>query len=257
MKLLDYPNLKAKLGEIHLMTHLVAGYPSIDLNKKLIYAMANCGVKLIEIQIPFSDPMADGPTIMKANQRSLDSGTDLKACFKLMEEMSKEVDIPLLFMTYGNIPFAYGMRAFVRESVDAGCSGFIVPDLPYDEDTSSLKTLCEEEDVPNIAVVSPDTPSSRLNDISQFAKGFIYTTLKVGITGTVGEIKPQSINYVKSLREKMDLPIAAGFGISKPEHVHSLMGIADLAVVGSKLIELVESQGVKGVSDFLNICLKK
>ena len=256
MKLSQYPDLKSKPGKIHLMTHLVAGYPSIDINKKLIPIMAKCGVKLIEIQIPFSDPIADGPIIMKANQHSLQNGTNLATCFKLMEEMSREVDIPLLFMTYGNIPFAYGMSKFICQSLETGCSGFIVPDLPYDEDTFEFTKLCEEKDLPNIAVVSPDTSTTRLNDINQFAKGFIYTTLKMGITGPIDKMAAEGITHTQSLRQKMNLPIAAGFGISKPEHVHSLIDIADIAVIGSKLIELIETQGVKGVADFLDACLK-
>lgn len=256
MRLSQYPPLKMKMGKINLMAHLVAGYPDIETNKRLIETMARCGVSLIEIQIPFSDPLADGTTIMRANQSALDRGIDLETCFKLMESMSKEVDIPLLFMTYGNIPFAFGLEAFVDRSVASGCSGFIIPDLPYDEDTFSLNNLCHKRNVPNVVVVSPDTALVRLQKIKSFAEGFIYTTLKVGITGSRDKIDSQAVDYIKTLRELFDIPIAAGFGISKPEQVHSLIGIADIAVIGSKLIELVEQQGVNGVANFLRLCLK-
>lgn len=255
MYLSDYPSLKANTGKINLMTHLVAGYPDIETNKKLIETMAKNGVSIIEIQIPFSDPLADGPTIMRANQSSLERGIDLDTCFSLMRSMSKSVDIPLLFMTYGNIPFTYGLEAFVDRSLDSGCSGFIIPDLPYDEDTALLNLLCHKKNVPNVAVVSPDTPVSRLEAIKNFARGFIYTTLKVGVTGTMDNIDSQAVSYVQSLRQLFDIPIAAGFGISKPEQIHSLVEIADIAVIGSKIIEIVERHGVNGVENFIKDCL--
>lgn len=257
MRLKNYPDLITSNNHIHLMTHLVAGYPDIDTNKKLIYSMAKSGVKLIEIQIPFSDPMADGPTIMRANQISLNNGTNLEICFRLMEDMSKEVDIPLLFMTYGNIPFVYGMKEFVDTCSKIGCRGLIVPDLPYDEDTFILNVFCKQKDLPNIAVISPDTSIHRIKKLKEFAQGFIYTTLKIGITGAGNEIDLAGIKYIDFLKTHIQLPIAAGFGIAKPEHVDSLRGIADIAVIGSRLIELVDSEGVPGVSKFIKACLKK
>ena len=242
--------------KIGLMTHVVAGYPNLDATADLIRLMADTGVDLVEIQIPFSDPLADGPTIMRASQHALDNGITTDDCFKLAEDMAKKVDIPLLFMTYGNIPFAMGMERFMRRSADAGIQGLIIPDLPFDEETDDHMNLARKADLKIIQVTSPSTNEERLEKVCAIAEGFIYSTLKVGITGAGTDIDDQGIAFLNRIRSLTDLPIAAGFGISSPEHVEKLVGKTDVAVIGSHVINLYEKEGMEGVAGFLRECGK-
>ena len=236
---------------LKLMTHLVAGYPNISTNIELATAMEKAGADFIEIQIPFTDPMADGPTIMRANQASLDQNTKLEDCFKLMEQLSKTIHIPLLFMTYGNIPYRMGMEKFIKQAKQSGASGLIIPDLPYDEEINNYNELCRKNDLWNIQVISPDTEMNRIDAIKKYANGFIYITLKVGITGTSGQLDPKALAFIKKVKKIIHLPLAAGFGLSKPSQMNQLKGLVDIAVIGSKVIEIEEAEGVSGVSEFL------
>lgn len=242
--------------KIGLMTHVVAGYPNLAATGDLIRLMADSGVDLIEIQIPFSDPLADGPTIMRASQHALDNGVTTTDCFNLAEEMAAKVDVPLLFMTYGNIPFAMGMERFVKRSAAAGVQGLIIPDLPFDEETDDHMALAKKAGLKIIQVTSPSTGEERLAKVCAIAEGFIYSTLKVGITGAGADINEQGITFLNRIRSLTDLPIAAGFGISSPEHVQRLVGKTDVAVIGSHVINLYEKEGEKGVARFLEECAK-
>jgi tryptophan synthase alpha chain len=239
---------------IRLMTHVVAGYPDLTATADLIRLMADTGVDLVEIQIPFSDPLADGPTIMRASQHALDNGITTDDCFKLAQDMAAQVDIPLLFMTYGNIPFAMGMEQFMRRSADAGIQGLIIPDLPFDEETDDHMNLARKAGLKVIQVTSPSTGTERLEKVCSIAQGFIYSTLKVGITGAGTDINDQGIAFLNRIRSLTHLPIAAGFGISSPDHVGKLIGKTDMAVIGSHVINLYEKEGMQGVAKFLKAC---
>jgi tryptophan synthase alpha chain len=245
--------LKAATG-IQLMTHVVGGYPSLEANAELIRLMARCGVRLIEIQIPFTDPLADGPTIMRANQAALDAGITPDHCFDLCAKLSKELDVAFMFMTYANIPFASGMERFLDQAAASGASGIILPDLPWDEPGGDYAEAARERGLHPVMVISPDTPAARLASILERASGLLYTTLKVGITGAGAQLDQAGIDYVRTLKAKADLPIAAGFGISSPEHVRMLSGLADAAVVGSHIINLLDRKGMSAVEDFLLVC---
>jgi tryptophan synthase alpha chain len=242
--------------KIGLMTHVVAGYPDLTATADLIRLMADTGVDLVEIQIPFSDPLADGPTIMRASQHALDNGITTGDCFRLAEEVAKTVDIPLLFMTYGNIPFAMGMEGFMRRSADVGIQGLIIPDLPFDEETDDHMNLAHDAGLKVIQVTSPSTGEQRLTRVCALAEGFIYATLKVGITGAGTQINDQGIGFINRIRSLTDLPIAAGFGISSPAHIQQLIGTTDVAVIGSHVINVYENEGKKGVAAFLKECEK-
>ncbi len=252
--------LKTRAG-LRLMTHVVAGYPDLKTSEDLILTMSEAGADFIEIQIPFSDPMADGPTIMHANQISLDRGTRVEDCFTLAEKLRGRITAPLLFMSYINVPFRMGFDDFIKRSAGAGISGLILPDLPYDEsmdeNPSSPKSfnhyteLCDAANVCPIYVVSPDISLPRLQRISSLGRGFIYTTLKVGITGGQTATGEKGLAFLDVLGRETKLPIAAGFGISTPEQAKALDGRADIAVVGSQLIRIFEKEGRKGVADFI------
>jgi tryptophan synthase alpha chain len=242
--------------DIQLMTHVVAGYPSLEANEELIRLMARCGVKLIEIQIPFTDPLADGPTIMRANQAALDAGITPDHCFDLCARLSTELDVAFMFMTYANIPFAMGLGNFLDRAAASGASGLILPDLPWDEADGDYAEEARRRGLHPVMVISPDTPETRLQSILKRAAGLLYTTLKVGITGAGATMDQAGVDYVRNLKAKAGLPIAAGFGISSPEHVRMLSGLADAAVIGSHIINLLDAGGLGAVDDFLAACRK-
>ena len=239
---------------IQLMTHVVAGYPSLEANEELIRLMARRGVRLIEIQIPFTDPLADGPTIMRANQAALDAGITPEHCFALCEKLSRELDVAFMFMTYANIPFAMGMERFLGLAAASGASGVILPDLPWDEADGDFAEMARARGLHPVMVISPDTEGPRLDAVLKRASGLVYTTLKVGITGAGASMDQAGVDYVRGLKTRAGLPIAAGFGISSPEHVRMLDGLADAAVIGSHIINLMDAGGLATVDEFLAAC---
>jgi tryptophan synthase alpha chain len=240
---------------IQLMTHVVAGYPNLDVNADLIRFMARRGVKLVEIQIPFTDPLADGPTIMRANQAALDSGITPRHCFELCAALSKELpDVGFMFMTYANIPFAMGLGTFLDKAAESRASGVILPDLAWDETDGDYAEAARGKGLHPIMVISPDTVGPRRDAVLRRASGLVYTTLKVGITGAGSSIDQAGVDYVRELKTQAGLPIAAGFGISKPEHVAMLNGLADAAVIGSHIINLMDTGGITAVDEFLAAC---
>ncbi len=237
-------------GKFNIMTHVVAGYPDINTCRELILMMADSGVDLIEIQIPFSDPLADGPTIMEASQQALDNGITVKDCLELVASVRDKITIPLLFMSYANIPFRYGLKRFIKDCSNVGIDGLIIPDIPFDERLEYIKTA-DEGGVYAIQVVSPDIDELRLKEIIKISKGFMYTTLKVGITGAGKEINTHGKVFVKQLKQKTTLPVLAGFGISSNEHINQLKNISDGAVIGSHVLNLFNLKGASAVRDFL------
>jgi tryptophan synthase alpha chain len=239
---------------LKIMTHIVAGYPGIADSKKLIRTMADNGADLIEVQIPFSDPMADGPTIMTASHKALQKGIGVNDCLKLIKEIKKDVNIPLLFMTYANIPFHYGIKKFIEMSADAGISGLIIPDIPYDEVFAGYLETAKNNDIHIIQLASPGMSEQRMDKVISISSGFIYATLKVGITGAKRNIDRNGLDLLQVLKKKTSVPVAAGFGISSPQQVKQLGGIVDAAIVGSHLIELYNKKGLRSVGDFIRKC---
>lgn len=247
-------NQLAQSSKLQLMTHIVAGYPDMKTSKNLIKTMADAGADYIEIQIPFSDPMADGPTIMKANQHALDRGVRLEDCFSLMKEMSSKVSIPLLFMTYANIPFRYGLKDFVDTAADCGASGIILPDLPVDEKDEEILGFfeqCNKRDIDPILVMSPGMSEERLKHTLTYASGMVYCTLKIGITGSEkGEAKA-SYSLLEKIRSMKDIALAGGFGIKEKSQFKQLENKADVAVVGSHLMRVLDEKGVSEVGEWI------
>jgi tryptophan synthase alpha chain len=239
---------------LKMMTHIVAGYPHLDKSCEMALAMADAGADLMEIQIPFSDPLADGPTIMEANQIALENGVTPYQCFKLAERLNKRINIPLLFMTYANIPFRMGFEEFLRRSKNCGISGLIVPDLTFDERVEGYFDHARRMGIHPINVVSPDTEEGRFEKLLKISSGFIYVTLRVGITGEIKRIEKDGINFLKKIRNKSRLPIAAGFGLSSAAQIRQLDSLADIAVVGSHMINFYRTSGTPGVKKFLKEC---
>jgi len=225
-----------------LMTHVVVGHPSLKETEDLILLMDRIGVDYIELQIPFSDPLADGPTIMKACEASLKKGTKVADAFSLAKKLSGKIKTPLLFMAYFNIVFAYGIEKFCNDTKEAGIKGLIVPDFPLEEESSEhLNEFLEKYGLLNIKVLSPASTELRIKMNAEVGTGFVYCTARQGITGTQKGFDPKVINYLKTVRKYFNIPIALGFGISKKEHVQQMEGLADIAVVGSAILDIINS----------------
>jgi len=242
-----------------LMTHIVAGYPTLKESELIAQTMIDTGVSFLEIQIPFSDPVADGPTIMAANQQALDNGTTPEDCFKLMQRLSKKTNIPLLFMSYYNILFRYGLDKFCKRAKLVGCYGLIVPDIPIDEEEYDhyLET-CKKYGLHAIQVISPITPERRLKKIGQVASGFVYCVSRTGTTGISSKLNPKLNSYLKRVKKYVSVPIALGFGISNAKQVQAACEQADIAVVGTRIINLynaAKGNKLTALRSFLNTIL--
>jgi tryptophan synthase alpha chain len=245
--------IKNKPG-LKIMTHIVAGYPDFETNLKMVKLMEDCGVDLIEIQIPFSDPLADGKTIMIANQAALDKNILLSDCFDLISKIKEVVSIPIIIMSYANIPYRFGLNKFILKCQNLGVSGLILPDLPFDEDNEDYIKASQSYSIHPIQVISSDISMERLSKICGFASGFIYSTLKVGITGAMENMNQDGLSFLSTIREKTELPIAAGFGISSIDHIKLLKNKADIAIIGSYIMNLYNSGGLIDVKKFLMEC---
>lgn len=223
----------------NLMTHVVAGYPSMKECEEIVIAMAESGVSFIEIQIPFSDPIADGPTIMQANEKSLLNGTTPEDCFKLIKRLKQKISTPILIMTYFNIPFCYGLEKFCKKAKEAKVYGLIIPDIPIDEEKhENYIGYCKKYNLHAIQIISPITPERRLKKISKVASGFVYCVATLGTTGERSKLNPELSSYLNNVKKYIKLPLALGFGISNKEQVKAALKHADIAVIGSKIINL-------------------
>jgi tryptophan synthase alpha chain len=245
--------LAARQGQpspILLMTHLVIGYPSLEASLELVDAMVEAGVDLIELQIPFSEPIADGPVILHANQHALESGITVQHCLEFAERARLRAPVPLLFMSYYNVLFRRGVRQFVEDAARIGVSGAIVPDLPPEEGAEYLDAMKSAGLAP-IFIYSPNTTDARLAIIAEHAKGFVYCVARKGVTGHDTEFGLELSAYLGRCRHATSLPLAVGFGVKSRQDVDSLIGKADIAVVGSATIRLVERSGTAAVVPFL------
>jgi len=240
-----------KTKKILLMTHLVLGYPSFDENQKMIQAMADADVELVELQIPFSDPMADGPTILKASCQSVDQGTKVEECLKFAQEMCELYpSISFLFMTYYNIVYKYGETSMIQRAAQAGIKGFIIPDLPLEESSSWL-SACHEKNLESIFIFTPTNKPERLKELAGASQGFIYCVGRRGVTGLKTHFDNEITLQIERYRNHTSLPIALGFGVRERADIEFLTGKADIAVIGSELIRAHQEGGIQALSKLL------
>ena len=232
------------------MTHIVLGYPSFEANREIIRQMVDNGVDCIEMQIPFSEPMADGPVILKANQDSLANGTTVAQCLAFGAEMAATYDIPFLFMTYYNIVFKYGEERFFAEAKEAKIMGFIIPDLPPEMGENFFQ-LSREYEIAPILIFAPTSTPERMATLDAIGQGFIYCVARRGVTGKKSSFGDDFYTYLATCRNATRLPIAVGFGIQEKSDIEALKGRADMAVVGSQTIRLVDEQGPQAVGPFI------
>ena len=244
--------LRSRLAEkeILLMTHIVLGYPSFEASLKIIETMVQAGVDLMELQIPFSEPTADGPVIAQANQSALENGVTVEECLKFAGMATRNFDIPFLIMSYYNIPFKYGLNRFVTVLSDGGLQGAIIPDIPPEEGREYLEAM-QQHDIAPILIYSPTTSLERMQYIASFAAGFIYCVARKGVTGQKTNFSNELEAYLKKCRQGTKLPLALGFGIKERSDIDYLKGKVDIAVIGSQTIRVMEEGGVEAVGEFI------
>ena len=220
---------------------LTAGDPSVEKTVEYILAMEDAGCDLIEIGIPFSDPMAEGVVIQDANVRALKHNTTTDDVFDVVREVRKKTDVPLVFLTYINPVFFYGYEKFFKKCQELGVDGIISPDLPYEE-KGEIADIAKENGIDIISLIAP-TSKERIQMIAGDASGFIYVVSSLGVTGMRSEIKTDLNAILSDIREVTDLPLAVGFGINTPEQAKNIGQFADGVIVGSAIVKIIEEYG--------------
>ncbi|MDB5259151.1 MAG: Tryptophan synthase alpha chain [Candidatus Taylorbacteria bacterium] len=229
--------------QIEIMAHLVAGYPDTGASLRLAETFAASGANILEIQMPFSEPVADGPTIVEACHVALKNGFRSKEIFAFCHKVSK-FGVPIVIMSYSNPIMSIGIDSFCRQAVAAGVSGLIVPDLPFDSKEGEELLACSKKYGLNlIQVVSPSMSGDRLKRSIACSQGMIYCTTKRGTTGGQTSISADLKKVIEAIRKQSDIKIALGFGISSRKDVEAVAGLADIAVVGSALLRAFSSGG--------------
>jgi tryptophan synthase alpha chain len=237
-----------KARECALIPYVTAGDPDLEMTKTLVHTMVRSGGDIIEIGVPFSDPLADGPIVQRASQRALQSGTTLRNILGTVRELRHDVDVPLVLMTYYNPVFRYGEEAFVADALVAGVDGIIVPDLPPEE-AQTLLDLSADTPLDLIFLAAPTSTAARLAMISEASRGFIYYVSRLGTTGVREQLADDLRLMLEKLRASTLQPIIVGFGVSSPEHVRLVAELADGVVVASAILKLMEDLG--GREDWL------
>ncbi len=241
---------KRQQKDLLLMTHIVLGYPSYDDSMRAVESMVEAGVDLMELQIPFSEPMADGPVILRANAEALAAGATIEQALKMAEKITASFDIPFLFMTYYNILFSQGVTEFVATMKKIGIQGAIIPDLPPEEGSDYLNAM-QANNLAPIHIFTPNSSEERLRFLSEKSQGFIYAVARKGVTGKDTNFSEELTTYLATCRRATDLPLALGFGVKSKEDMDFIRGKADIAVIGSETIRVMEQDGVEAVGPFV------
>ena len=224
---------------------ITSGDPDLATTKKLVLAMAEAGAAIVELGIPFSDPVAEGLVIQEADTRALKNGCTTDKIFAMIKELRQECDVPLVFLTYINPIFTYGVDKFYAQCQDAGVDGTIVPDVPFEE-KGEILTACQKYGIDLISLIAP-TSDDRIQMIAREAHGYIYIVSSLGVTGVRKEINTDIGAMVQKIREVSQAPCAVGFGISTPEQANRMASLSDGAIVGSAIVKLCARYGKESV----------
>ena len=220
---------------------ITAGDPSMEITEQLVIQMAQAGADLIEIGIPFSDPVAEGEVIQRADARALAGGFTTDKMFKMVGRIRKSCSVPIAFMSYVNPIFTYGTDRFMKKCEEAGVQAVIVPDVPFEE-KNELLPFCSKYNIALISMIAP-TSSDRIRMIAREAQGFIYCVSSMGVTGVRQEISADAREMIKLVKEVSDIPCAVGFGISTPEQAGKIIEFSDGVIVGSAIVKIAEQYG--------------
>ena len=224
---------------------ITGGDPSLEITEQLLYAMEEAGADIIEIGIPFSDPIAEGPVIQAANERALAAGCTTDRLFETVKKAREKVQVPMVFLTYLNPIFTYGKERFMERCRECGIQGVIVPDMPFEE-KGELREVCAKYGIEIISLIAP-TSHERITAIAKEAEGYIYCVSSLGVTGMRKEISTDIQGMVDKVRQATKVPCAVGFGISTPEQAQKMAAVSDGVIVGSRIVKIVEEYGEKAV----------
>lgn len=241
-----FASLESRGRRAALMPYLMGGHPNLEESARCLAAAADAGADLVELGIPFSDPLADGPVIHAAGTQALEAGVKPGDVLKLCEEAAGR--LPVALMVYANLVLAHGGDTFVRRAADAGASGLIVPDLPHDE-AAGVREACDAAGLDLIPLVAPTTDGDRLKAIGRDARGFVYAVSVVGTTGERDDVPPGLAELIGRVRGVTDLPVAVGFGISTEDQARRVGEIADGVIVGSRVVRAAGEGGAEGVRE--------
>ena len=237
-------------GHTALIPYVTVGYPTIEATLKVVPLLASCGCDIVELGIPFSDPLADGVTIQKASFQALQNGVTPKLCLEVAKQLSHEVDIPLVFMTYFNPVFSHGLEDFCAACNRSGIDGLIIPDLPPEEGTE-LEGITRGQDLDLIYLLAPTSIKERISLVAERSRGFIYLVSVTGVTGARDSLPADLEAFVAKVRQVVTQPLCIGFGISTPEQARQVARISDGVIVGSRIIQLMEAdESMVEVVDF-------
>ncbi|SFM84672.1 tryptophan synthase subunit alpha [Thermodesulforhabdus norvegica] len=234
-----------KRKEKALVGFVTAGDPDFDRSLEIILAMCRSGVDILELGVPFSDPTADGPVIQRASQRALKNGMTLRRVLELAGKIREQSDVPLVLFSYYNPLFKYGAERIYRAAVETGIDGMLVVDLPPEEAREFLDQW-PGNDIDFIRLIAPTTPAARISAIVKDASGFIYLISKTGVTGSEGVDYGEVSQMVQQVKERTDLPVCVGFGISRADQVKAISSVADGVVIGSAFVKTIEEGLVSG-----------
>ncbi len=230
---------------------ITCGTPNMEETERIVREMVNKGADLIELGIPFSDPTAEGPVIMEADLSALNAGTTTDSVFEFTKKIRKDIQIPLVYMTYANVVFSYGVERFAQNAADAGIDGIILPDVPYEE-KDEFDEAFAKHDIDLISMIAP-TSDERIAKIAKDAKGFLYIVSSLGVTGMRSEIKTDIGAMVKLVKENTDIPCAVGFGISGPDQAGKMASLSDGAIVGSAIMKMIAKSVEDGTDPAANV----
>lgn len=242
---------KLKIKKILLISHVVLGYKNNEITAESVKEMNKAGVDLIELQIPFSDPQADGPFLTTAQQQAVEKNFKVRDGFNFARKICKKYqNIDFVFMTYYNIVFKYGVSKFINDAATVGIKGVIVPDLPIEEAREYL-VVCQKNKIAPIFLFTPTTTEKRMREINKVAGGFIYCQARVGVTGKHTKFGKDEIKYIKKCRNNTTLPIAMGFGIQNKKDVDFLKNKIDIAICCTQAVKILDQSGSKAMGEFL------
>lgn len=232
-------------GRAGFIPYVTAGYPTLSDTRDLLAGLAELGADVIELGIPFSDPMADGPTIQRSSRGALEGGTTVDDVFDVLAELRRASEVPVVIFSYVNPVYARGVETFVREAADAGADGVLPTDLPLGADPV-LEAQLLESPLDLVRLVAPTTRPERVRRIARASQGFVYYIARPGVTGARAELRGELAGEVGAVRAVSPVPVAVGFGVSTAEHARTVGAVADAAVVGSALVNRLDRGGVPG-----------
>ena len=226
-------------GELGIVAYITAGDPTLETTLKFVLALAEAGADVIELGVPFSDPLADGPTIQRASERALKAGTTLAGVLELVRRIRKTSDVPLVLFSYFNPILQMGLEKFAKSAAEAGADGVLATDLTPEE-SGEYRKILQAQGLDTVFLAAPTSSDERMKIISAASTGFLYLISRTGVTGAKDSLSEELPALLRRVRQFTDLPVAVGFGISLPGHVSVLGGLADAAVVGSALVAEIE-----------------